>query len=68
MAERRIIAVAGATGAQGGGVVRAILADPEGGFSVRAITRFAATHSATRPASVPSAAPSDSAPTTLQSR
>lgn len=39
MAERRIIAVAGATGAQGGGVVRAILADPEGGFSVRAITR-----------------------------
>lgn len=39
MAERRIIAVAGATGAQGGGLVRAILADPGGGFGVRAITR-----------------------------
>lgn len=39
MAERRIIAVAGATGAQGGGLVRAILADPAGGFGVRAITR-----------------------------
>jgi len=39
MSERRIIAVAGATGAQGGGLVRAILADPAGGFGVRAITR-----------------------------
>ncbi len=36
---RRIIAVVGATGAQGGGLVRAILRDPEGGFAVRAITR-----------------------------
>ncbi len=35
----RIIAVVGATGAQGGGLVRAILRDSEGGFAVRAITR-----------------------------
>jgi uncharacterized protein YbjT (DUF2867 family) len=39
MADRKIIAVVGATGAQGGGLVRAILADPAGGFAVRAITR-----------------------------
>jgi uncharacterized protein YbjT (DUF2867 family) len=39
MAERKIIAVIGATGAQGGGLVRAILADPGSGFAVRAITR-----------------------------
>jgi len=36
---RKIIAVVGATGAQGGGLVRAILEDPSGGFAVRAITR-----------------------------
>lgn len=36
---RKIIAVVGATGAQGGGLARAILADPGGAFSVRAITR-----------------------------
>lgn len=36
---RKIIAVVGATGDQGGGLARAILADPEGGFAVRAITR-----------------------------
>jgi uncharacterized protein YbjT (DUF2867 family) len=35
----KIIAVAGATGAQGGGVVRAILADKTGGFAARALTR-----------------------------
>lgn len=35
----RIIAVTGATGAQGGGLARAILDDPQGGFTVRAITR-----------------------------
>ena len=37
--DRKIIAVAGATGAQGGGLTRAILADPNGGFTVRALTR-----------------------------
>jgi uncharacterized protein YbjT (DUF2867 family) len=39
MAENKIIAVFGATGAQGGGLVRAILDDPGGGFAVRALTR-----------------------------
>jgi uncharacterized protein YbjT (DUF2867 family) len=39
MAEKKVIAVVGATGAQGGGLVRAILADPSGEFSARAITR-----------------------------
>jgi uncharacterized protein YbjT (DUF2867 family) len=39
MADKKIIAVVGATGAQGGGLARAILADPNGGFAVRAITR-----------------------------
>lgn len=41
MADRKVIAVVGATGAQGGGLARAILGDPAGGFSVRAITRNA---------------------------
>jgi len=36
---KRLIAVIGATGAQGGGLVRAVLADPGGGFAVRAVTR-----------------------------
>lgn len=39
MAERNVIAVAGATGSQGSGLIRAILNDPDGGFSARAITR-----------------------------
>jgi len=39
MFEKRIIAVAGATGAQGGGLVRAILSGREEGFSARALTR-----------------------------
>src|SRR6186997_3674632 len=39
MADKKIIAVTGATGTQGGGLVRAILADPNSGFAVRAITR-----------------------------
>jgi len=39
MPEKRIIAVLGATGAQGGGLVRAIMGDAEGGFAARAITR-----------------------------
>jgi uncharacterized protein YbjT (DUF2867 family) len=39
MPDRKIIAVVGATGAQGGGLARAILADRGGGFALRAITR-----------------------------
>ena len=35
----KTIAVVGATGAQGGGLVRAILEDPSGEFSARALTR-----------------------------
>ncbi len=36
---KKIIAVTGSTGAQGGGLVRAILDDPKSEFAVRAITR-----------------------------
>ncbi len=39
MADKKIIAVVGATGAQGGGLVRAILNDKSGGFTARALTR-----------------------------
>lgn len=39
MSDKKIIAVLGATGAQGGGLVRAILADPTGGFAARALVR-----------------------------
>ena len=39
MSERRTIAIVGATGAQGGGLARAILADAGGGYTVRALTR-----------------------------
>src|SRR5437870_3310059 len=39
MADKKTIAVVGATGTQGGGLAQAILADPNGGFAVRAITR-----------------------------
>src|SRR4030066_926160 len=35
----KIIAVVGATGAQGGGLCRAILKDKNGGYRVRALTR-----------------------------
>jgi uncharacterized protein YbjT (DUF2867 family) len=38
-ANKKIIAVMGATGSQGGGLVRAIQSDPGGGFTARAITR-----------------------------
>jgi len=41
MPEKKIIAVIGATGAQGGGLARAILADPKGEFALRALTRDA---------------------------
>jgi uncharacterized protein YbjT (DUF2867 family) len=39
MSDPKVIAVVGATGAQGGGLVRAICADPSGGFRARALTR-----------------------------
>lgn len=47
MADRKIITVIGATGAQGGGLVRSILGDPAGGFAVRALTRNANSEKAT---------------------
>lgn len=46
MADKKIIAVVGATGAQGGGLVRAILKDKDGGFTARAITRDASSEKA----------------------
>lgn len=39
MADTNIIAVVGATGAQGGGLVRAIVNDASSGCAVRALTR-----------------------------
>jgi hypothetical protein len=39
MAEKKIIAVTGATGAQAGGLARALLNDPSGEFALRAVTR-----------------------------
>lgn len=36
---KKIIAVVGATGAQGGGLARAVLNDPQGEYQVRALTR-----------------------------
>ncbi len=39
MSDKKVIAVIGATGTQGGGLVRAILADSSGAFAARAITR-----------------------------
>lgn len=39
MQEKPVVAVAGATGAQGGGLARAILNDPASPFAVRALTR-----------------------------
>ncbi|MDH4217116.1 MAG: NmrA/HSCARG family protein [Gallionella sp.] len=39
MSSKEIITVVGATGSQGGGLVRAILADRDSHFSVRAVTR-----------------------------
>jgi uncharacterized protein YbjT (DUF2867 family) len=39
MSDKKVIAVLGATGAQGGGLARAILNDPNGGFVARVLTR-----------------------------
>ncbi|HEY5785644.1 MAG TPA: NmrA family NAD(P)-binding protein, partial [Microlunatus sp.] len=39
MSETKTIAVVGAAGATSGGLARAILADPSGGYACRAITR-----------------------------
>jgi uncharacterized protein YbjT (DUF2867 family) len=44
--EKKIIAVVGATGAQGGGVCRAVLTDAGGGYRVRALTRNAGSEKA----------------------
>ena len=41
MNQKKIITVFGATGAQGGGLARAILADKNSEFAVRAVTRDA---------------------------
>lgn len=48
MAEKKVLAVVGATGAQGGGLVEAILGDPGGGFAARALTRNAGSDKALR--------------------
>lgn len=39
MADKKVIAVLGVTGAQGGGLVRAIFADKPGEYTARALTR-----------------------------
>lgn len=39
MTEQRVIAIVGGTGAQGGGLARAILDDPATGFTARVLTR-----------------------------
>jgi uncharacterized protein YbjT (DUF2867 family) len=46
MAEKKIIAVVGATGAQGNGLAKAILSDPNGGFTARVLTRDASSDKA----------------------
>ncbi len=46
MADRKVIAVIGATGSQGGGLASAILSDLDGAFACRAITRNAASDKA----------------------
>jgi uncharacterized protein YbjT (DUF2867 family) len=51
MSGTKLIAIVGATGGQGGGLARAILADPTGGFAVRALTRDPSSEKATALAS-----------------
>jgi uncharacterized protein YbjT (DUF2867 family) len=46
MSAKKVIAVVGATGSQGGGLVRAILDNPDGPFAVRALTRDSGSASA----------------------
>ena len=46
MGMKKTIAVVGSTGAQGGGLARAVLADPGGEFAVRALTRDASSEKA----------------------
>jgi uncharacterized protein YbjT (DUF2867 family) len=46
MADPKVIAIVGATGAQGGGLARAIVADPAGGFTARGLTRNPSSDSA----------------------
>jgi uncharacterized protein YbjT (DUF2867 family) len=53
MADPKVIAVVGATGAQGGGLVRAIAADSSGAFSARAITRDPSSDAAKALAALP---------------
>ena len=48
MSTHRIIAVVGATGAQGGGLARALLQDPKSPFRVRALTRTPTSDAARR--------------------
>lgn len=48
MSRKPLVAVVGATGAQGGGLARAILADPERHFNLRAITRTPSSEAARR--------------------
>jgi uncharacterized protein YbjT (DUF2867 family) len=53
VSDRKIIAVVGATGAQGGGLVRAIAAHPDGPFTARAITRDPGSEAAQALAALP---------------
>ena len=53
MADEKVIAVMGATGAQGGGLVRAIAADLDGEFTARAITRDPSSDGANALAALP---------------
>ncbi len=46
MTDAKIVAVIGAAGAQGGGLARAIVDDPHGGFACRAVTREPASNRA----------------------
>ena len=53
MSAQRTIAVIGATGAQGGGLVRSIAADPDGEFVARAVTRDPGSDAAKQLATLP---------------